>query len=73
MGKFENFFVGDKSYTVPVIDLSLTEEKSDETSLNRFAQKEIRGEKGIFVKRLFGVLFVIAAINRSSVEKIPTS
>ena len=63
MERFEDFLMEDKQYKVPVVSsITLTEEQPGEALLNRLTQKEVRNEKGIVVKRVFGVLCLIAAI-----------
>ena len=65
MESFENFTIEDKAYSFPVIGyLHLTEKEPDEASLNRLIQKEIHSEKGIFVKRVFGTIFLVVAITQ---------
>jgi len=63
MQKFENFFIEDKNHKIPVVNsIKLIEKQPEETLLNSLSQKEVRNEKGVFVKRIIGVLFFIVAI-----------
>ena len=63
MEKIESFLYDQKNYKAKVINsIRLTEEQPDEATLNMHTQKGIHGEKGIFIKKIGGILFLIAAI-----------
>ena len=59
----ELLILNQKRYWIPVIDtINLTEVLPENVSHRKFSRKEIKGDKGFFIKRLFGLLSFIAAI-----------
>ena len=63
MENINKFFMNDKSYRLPVVaSINLTEEQPDKALLHEVAQMEVKKEKGVFVKRVAGTLFLIVAI-----------